>query len=470
MSAHDRGTSREEIRRFGRGSLTQRDRGEPSKIVERLVAESSSSVAEFQRYLGVRQREITLPSESVAEQFSGKTVLVTGNTGCIGSVLVEQLIRFGARRIVGASRTGSARPQPGVRSARLDVRDGAGLQALVDKVAPDVVFHLAAQRDPGLAERTIARTVTTNVLGTRNVVRACERAGVTRLVYASTGKALRPYTTCVYAASKRISERIVADAARHGILHCSAVRFTHVVNNAILLERLRRWCQLGEVIRLHDLDTDFYAQSVLESAQLLLVAALAPQGDALPVHSIRNLDWPVNLLDLALGAVVESGAVVPIQEIGCDPGYEEWPYPGLYDPAYSGAVSPLFNAIEAPTVQPTASPEVDAACSRSMLPTELVHRIDTLNRMVANGTSTTQLRATFDQLALADLRQTAHDAPLATLRRITKITEPYRPTMLGEHRQTDDVFREILAMRTLSYAAFAPRVARADFVRRPALQ
>ncbi|MET9519986.1 hypothetical protein [Streptomyces sp. NPDC002994] len=55
----------------------------------------------------------------------------------------------------------------------------------------------------------------------------------------------------------------------------------------------------------------------------------------------------MSLLDLALGTVAEQGRAVPVKVVGYEPGYEEQPYPGLYDPRYSGDVSPLINSLEA---------------------------------------------------------------------------------------------------------------------------
>ena len=87
----------------------------------------------------------------------------------------------------------------------------------------DVVFHLAGQRDPGRAEREVHRTVTTNVLGTGNVLSAVAASGVPQTVLASTGKALRPYSPEVYTASKRIAEWLMYRAAADGQAICSAV-------------------------------------------------------------------------------------------------------------------------------------------------------------------------------------------------------------------------------------------------------
>ena len=99
---------------------------------------------------------------------------------------------------------------PGADYRQADVASWASLDAVFAAVRPDVVFHLAAQRDPGLAERASHLTVSTNVLGTRNVVQACERHGVAELSYASSGKALRPYSREVYTAAKRAGEMHVS--------------------------------------------------------------------------------------------------------------------------------------------------------------------------------------------------------------------------------------------------------------------
>jgi NAD(P)-dependent dehydrogenase (short-subunit alcohol dehydrogenase family) len=429
---------------------------ELAAATERLLACSPSAVAEYQRYLSVRRRRISTPDAQLAHRLAGATVLVTGHTGCIGSVLLRQLAAYGATKVVGVDLSSAVAPQPGVHSNQLDVRNAPALRALLREVTPDLVFHLAAQRDPGLAERAPRHTVTTNVLGTRNLVRACEEAGVSRLVLASTGKAMRPYTTSVYAASKRICERIVADATARGAVSGVAVRFTHVVDNAIVLDRLRTWCDRNEVIRLHNLDTLFYAQSALESAQLLLVAALAPFDGVSRVHAIRHLGWPVALLDLALGAISEAGTVTPIQQVGVEAGYEDAPYPGLYDPRCSGEVSPLLNALEALSVHSTASPDVDAASSTARLNAQLSEHIRRVERLAITGAPLPELRTAFDQLARADLGQTVQETPADMVRRITELTAPHRESMTAEHRWIDDVFRRRVPAGAMRAAPLVP--------------
>ena len=209
-------------------------------------------------------------------------VLVTGGTGCVGSTLISQLAAFRPARIVSVSRgvTRGWSRHPGAEYRYADVRDQARMEALIGEIRPDLIFHVASQRDPGLAETLVHQTVTTNVLGTRNVLRAAAAAGTPHVACASTGKALRPFSPDTYTASKRVAEWVASGFAASGALSVSAVRFTHVVDNSIIHQRLQDWAASSAVIRLHSPQIAFYVQSAVESAQLLMLAALdqGPEG------------------------------------------------------------------------------------------------------------------------------------------------------------------------------------------------
>jgi FlaA1/EpsC-like NDP-sugar epimerase len=287
-------------------------------------------------------------------------VLVTGGTGCIGSTLMAQIAAAKPRRLVSLSR-GQLSDWPRLANAdyvRADIRDRHSVAALFDEMRPDVVFHIAAERDNALAEREVHHTVTTNVFGTRNVIAASEQFGVGQVILASTGKALRPYTPDIYCASKRVAEWLAASAAARAQTCFSAARFTHVVNNSKLHARLCAWSRDG-VIRLHDPDIMFYAQSAVESTQLLLAAGLGTRAGSLRVHALTDLGWPISLLDLALGVLTNTGSTAPIYFSGYDPGYEITPFPGLYDPATAGNVSPLLSAFEAPLAERVFGDAID---------------------------------------------------------------------------------------------------------------
>ena len=321
-----------------------------------LTRVRAGASAEYERYLAIRQRHLQTPEPDLA----GAVILVTGGTGCIGSALISQLEKARQARVVSVSRGVKRKCQDSdVAYLYEDIRDRTAMDWLIRQVKPDIVFHVAAQRDPGLAAAQIRRTVTTNILGTQNILSAAADAGVPRLVYASTGKALRPYSPEIYTASKKAAEYICAETARQSGMVISAGRFTHVVDNAIIHQRLQAWAQDPDaVIRLHSPDIVFYVQSAIESAQLL-IAAGGRQGE-FRIHAINDLGWPVNLLDLALAVLGQSGPGTPIYFSGYGQGYEEPVPEGLYDPAVSWNVSPLINGCEARGLVDSGCPATDA--------------------------------------------------------------------------------------------------------------
>jgi intracellular sulfur oxidation DsrE/DsrF family protein len=411
-----------------------------TELTAELLDARPTSREELEYYLGIRDRTISFPDSRVQANLAGATIVVTGGSGCVGTELLRQLRLFAPARLISAAITDPVHPVPGVQYLHLDVRRAGDLDQFFRQHRPDIVFHLAAQRDPGLAEKQVTYTACTNVVGTSNVVAAAERTGVRRIVHASTGKALRPYTADVYASSKRVGEWVLARAAERGRVACSAARFTHVVDNSIIFDRLVRWCHDRDVVRLHSADTVFYAQSALESAHLLLVASLAPDDGVFRLHMIRDLGWPVSLLALALGVMLREGTVAPLYMAGYDPGYEERPYPGLYDPAVAGDVSPLMNVMEAGAVQEAASAAVDAV---PVSPPEVpqieacLRELTQLDGMDAD----TAVRQVLNEAAFELFVATAAAAPRPAVERIVRLAEAYRPTMRAEHIRIDDVFR-----------------------------
>jgi nucleoside-diphosphate-sugar epimerase len=335
-------------------------------LTRELLEVKPQAPAEYRRFEGVRRRGIALPGQELAARLEGRVVLVTGGTGCIGRVLLRELLPYRPARVVSVSRGRTPLPDPAawpalaaVEFVHGDVRHRAGLDELFDEVRPDVVFHVAAQRDPGLAEAEVRRTVATNIFGTLNVARAAARVGAGTVVCASTGKALRPYSPDVYAASKRVGEWALARTAAACDLRVSASRFTHVVDNSIVGARLRAWCARDEPIRLHGAEIGFYIQSALESAQLLLCGLVDAQPGQLRINALRDLDWPASLLEVALGAIAQTGSNSPIYIAGYDEGYEEQAFPGLYDPMTAGDVSPLINVFEAPGAKAASAEQAD---------------------------------------------------------------------------------------------------------------
>ena len=332
----------------GRQCLNGAELRQLATHTQALLASKPAAQEEYSRFLAAARKDIDLPHRVLAACLKGKRILVSGGTGCIGATLMAQLARLEPAYLVSVSR-GVTQGWPRVADAdyvHADIRDRDQLAAVFDHANCDIVFHVAGQRDPGLAEHEVHRTVTTNVLGTRNVVSAAAASGVSHVVAASTGKAFRPYSPEIYTASKRAAEWLLCRAAADGLTACSAARFTHVIDNSIIHARLLDWCN-GGLIRLHSPDIAFYVQSARQSARLLLAAAAGAQRGSLRVHAINDLGWPVALVDVALGVLARTGSTAPIYFSGYDRGYESAPFPALYDPMTAGDMSPLISGTRA---------------------------------------------------------------------------------------------------------------------------
>jgi nucleoside-diphosphate-sugar epimerase len=418
----------------GRPRLSRPESRRLADLTQALLAAKPDALREYSRFLAIGRRSIGLPRAELEASLPGRSVLVTGGTGCIGSALLAQLVGLRPRRLVSVSRGCAGGPRlDGAEYVCADVRDLGRLTAVFGDIRPDVVFHVAAQRDPGLAEHEVHRTVTTNVLGTRNVIAAAARSGASQVVCASTGKAMRPYSPDIYTASKRVTEWLLSRAAARGAASYSAVRFTHVVDNSIIHARLLEWCE-GGVIRLHSPDAAFYAQSALESAQLLLGASVGA-GGALRLHAITDLGWPVSLLDVALGVLVRTGSHAPIYLSGYDRGYEAVPFPGLYDPETAGAVSPLLNTFEAAQAGCSPCPGAYAFPLEVAPVPEVTKRMQALDEVCARTRQPGPVRAALDELSWSLLDATLKAVPCQALVRAAGLTAPHRDSLNAEHRR-----------------------------------
>jgi len=229
----------------GRETLDDASLTRLRELTRALLEAKPDAQQEYARFLAISERALPLPADELDAWLRGKTVVVVGGTGCIGSRLMQQVEIRCPKRLVSVGRGVTDRyPRlAGAHYLQADIRDRQRLTSVLGELQPDVVFHVAAQRDPGLAEQEVHRTLSTNVLGTENVIKVAAELGVPQVVCASTGKALRPYSPDVYTASKRVAEWLVAAAAGSSSTAYSTARFTHVVDNSIIHGRLLDWCR-----------------------------------------------------------------------------------------------------------------------------------------------------------------------------------------------------------------------------------
>src|SRR5688572_21978534 len=149
-----------------------------------------------------RERTLSLPQKEINKELKGSVCLVTGGLGCVGTILVKELLKFDIKKIIILDINRENEQFANTKSVTnlyCDIRNSNHVQAIFLQYHPDFVFHLAAKRDPGFAESHVEEAVSTNVLGTLNVVKACEAIStVKQMIFSSTGKASRYFTEEVY--------------------------------------------------------------------------------------------------------------------------------------------------------------------------------------------------------------------------------------------------------------------------------
>ena len=435
-----------EVAPAGQRSLDAATLQQLRDLTQSLIAAKEGAAKEHARFLAIAERGLCLPEAELADRLRDATVLVTGGTGCIGSTLMAQLAARSPGRLVSVSRgiTGGWPRHASAEYSYADVRDRAAMEKLMGEVKPDLIFHVAAQRDPGLAEAQVQRTVSTNVLGTRNVLTAAAGAGVPQAICASTGKALRPYSPDMYTASKRVAEWVASSVAADSEMLCAAGRFTHVLDNSIIYKRLRSWADEadGGVIRLHSPDIAFFVQSALESAQLLLLACLGSQRGEFRVHAISDLGWPVSLLDLALAVLACSGSATPIYISGYDRGYEEIPFPGLYDPITAADVSPLLNAFEAGAVVDSPCPMLNAFRVDVAPEPRTVKLLTALAEACDRTQDPDVVRGALNELSWSLLDCTLRAAPREALARAAAMAQRHGDSLCADHQRVLEAVRD----------------------------
>ena len=338
------------------GLCPEPDLDQLRELTRQLVDYRDNPQMEKNRFEGTRLRGITGYGGHLLPDW--ERVLVTGGTGCVGHVVLSNLVNdLPGARFVSVARH---RPLPERRVDQVtymhgDVRNRRQMAEIIDDFRPDLIIHLAAQRNPALAERRVTETVSTNVLGSQVILETAGEAGVGTVIMASTGKAVRLFTGDTYAATKKLVEYQSAMAATRFDMSVSCARFTHVVNNSIVGQRIVKWVANDEPILLHSPLVQLPVQSALECYQLLMTGGIVAERDHPKIVALRDLGWPpINLLDLTLDYLADSpDSRSPIVFTGYPAGYEADAYPGTYDPMSAGDVSPLLNCIEATHTRPT---------------------------------------------------------------------------------------------------------------------
>ena len=300
------------------------------------VAINAMRPVEIEDLLG--REPVSIESEHVRDMVEGKTVMVTGAGGSIGSELCRQLLRFGPTQLIlleacefvlytveqelGALR-GGCRIVPLVG----DVKDVRRLDEIFEHWQPQLVFHAAAYKHVPLMEVDNAwQAVRNNVFGTLSVARAAQANGVERFVLVSTDKAVNP--TNVMGATKRLAEMACeALQSQGGQTQFEMVRFGNVLGSTgSVIPKFQAQIARGGPVTVTHPDINRYFMSIPEAAQLVLQAACMGRGGEV---FVLDMGAPVKIVDLARNLIRLSGYTedeIRIEFTGLRPGeklYEE---------------------------------------------------------------------------------------------------------------------------------------------------
>lgn len=267
----------------------------------------------------------------IAEYLSGKTVLVTGGGGSIGSELCRQIAGHRPKRLVIFDiyennaydiQQELRRTHPGLELITLigSVRDTERVNMLFETYRPEIVFHAAAHKHVPLMEDSPNEAIKNNVFGTYHVARAADRYGTKTFVLISTDKAVNP--TNVMGASKRICEMIVQTMANRSATKYVAVRFGNVLgSNGSVIPLFKRQIAEGGPVTVTHPDIIRYFMTIPEAVQLVLQAgAYANRGEIF----VLDMGEPVRIDDLARNLIRLSGFTpdedIEIRYTGLRPG------------------------------------------------------------------------------------------------------------------------------------------------------
>jgi O-antigen biosynthesis protein WbqV len=275
----------------------------------------------------------------------GRSIVVTGGGGSIGSEICDRVITFGAARLLIIENSEPAlhavletlatkQSRPVIDGRIADVRDRKRLFRLMAEFKPDIVFHAAALKHVPLLERNWEEGVKTNVFGSVNVADAAVAAGAAAMVMISTDKAIEPVS--ILGATKRFAEMycqaLDADFSRRvdsdqRPMRLIAVRFGNVLaSNGSVVPKFKAQIDAGGPVTVTHPDMVRYFMTIREACDLVVTAAshaLGPDRSDVSVY-VLNMGQPVKIVDLAERMIrlagLEPGRDVDIVFTGARPG------------------------------------------------------------------------------------------------------------------------------------------------------
>lgn len=314
------------------------------------------------------RKEVKLDQTSLQSNIEGKTVLVTGAGGSIGSELCRQIVRFSPARLlllghgensiylIHKELTTNYGDEVEIVPIIADIQDRERIFHIMKEYRPDRVYHAAAHKHVPLMEYNPTEAVKNNIYGTRNVAEAAKAAGVAKFVMVSTDKAVNPPN--VMGATKRVAEMIVTSLNEEGKTLFAAVRFGNVLGSrGSVVPLFKEQIANGGPITVTDFRMTRYFMTIPEASRLVIQAGALMHGGEI---FVLDMGEPVKILDLAKKMITLSGHTeeeIQIVETGIRPGEK------LYEELLSNEErvdEQIYEKIFVGNVQAVSNTEVDA--------------------------------------------------------------------------------------------------------------
>ncbi len=264
---------------------------------------------------------VEFDDDNLHEFLCGKTVMVTGAGGSIGSELVRQIVNFAPKQILLIERgefslfqisreLDAESPKANYVPFIADISDEPRMREIFAWYKPDVVFHAAAHKHVPLMELNSSEAIKNNIFATRLVGALAGEFGASDFVLISTDKAVNP--TSIMGASKRVAEIVVQELNQAFTTNYIAVRFGNVLGSAgSVVPIFREQIQKGEALTVTHKDMTRYFMTIPEASQLVLQAGALGQGGEI---FILDMGQPVKILDLAEDMIRLSG-LTPYEDV-----------------------------------------------------------------------------------------------------------------------------------------------------------
>jgi len=277
------------------------------------------------------REEVKLDMKAISEKLTGKTIMVTGAGGSIGSEICRQVMRFSPRQLILVGHgensiylidqelRGIYGNDMDLRPIIADVQDRTRIFDLVEEYRPDVIYHAAAHKHVPLMEYNPMEAVKNNIFGTKNVAEAADTFGVGNFVLVSTDKAVNPPN--VMGATKRFAEMVVQNLAKGSKTKFAAVRFGNVLGSrGSVVPLFTKQIAAGGPVTITDARMTRYFMTIPEASRLVIQAgALASGGEVF----VLDMGEPVKIVDLANNLIRLSGyseGEIEVRETGIRPG------------------------------------------------------------------------------------------------------------------------------------------------------